>query len=57
VQINETASRTVAYEENFYGGVLVQGHMVVNCIWCALFVTSQIDVMSMFPKQRFGEVC
>ena len=41
----------------FMGGVLVQGHMVVICIWCALFVTSQFDVMSMFPYQRFGEVC
>jgi len=30
---------------------------VVICIWCALFVTSQFDVISMFPNQRFGEVC
>jgi len=36
-------------------GVLVQGHMVV--IWCALFVTSQFDVIFMLPNQRFGEVC
>jgi len=41
----------------FMGGGLVQGHMVVICICCALFVTSQFDVMSMFPNQRFGEVC
>ena len=47
----------VAYAENCNGGCLVQGHMVVICIWCALFVTSQFDVMSMFPNQRFGEVC
>jgi len=47
----------VAYAENFHGGGLVQGHMVVICIWCALFVTSQFDVISMFPNQRFGEVC
>jgi len=40
----------------FMGG-LVQGHMVVICIWCALFVTSQFDIISMFPNQRFGEVC
>ena len=39
------------------GGVLVQGHMVVTCIWCALFMTSQFDAISMFPNQRFGEVC
>jgi len=31
--------------------------MVVICIWCSLFVTSQFDVISMFPNQRFGEVC
>ena len=47
----------VAYAENFHGGGLVQGHMVVICIWCALFVTSQYDVISLFPNQRFGEVC
>jgi len=41
----------------FMGGGLVQGRMVVICIWCSLFVTSQFDVISMFPNQRFGEVC
>jgi len=35
----------------------LQWHMVVICIWCALFVTSQYDVIVMFPNQRFGEVC
>jgi len=35
----------------------IQWHTVVICIWCALFVTSQFDVIFMFPKQRFGEVC
>ena len=50
-------SDPVAYAENFHGGGLVQGHMVVIYIWFALFVTSQFDVMSMFPNQRFGEVC
>jgi len=29
--------------------------MVVICIWCALFVTSQFDIIFMFPNQRFGE--
>jgi len=38
------------------GRVVVKDHMVVISIWCALFVTSQFDVMSMFPNQRFGEV-
>jgi len=47
----------VAYAENFHGGGLVQGHMVAICIWCALFVTSQFDVIFLFPNQRFGEVC
>jgi len=35
----------------------IQWLMVVICIWCALFVTSQFDVIFMFPIQRFGEVC
>jgi len=48
---------SVAFAENFHGGGLVQGHMVVICIWCALSVTSQFNVISMFPNQRFGEVC
>jgi len=26
-------------------------------LWCAVFVTSQFDVIFMFPNQRFGEVC
>jgi len=30
----------VAYAENLLGG-FIQWHMVVICIWCALFVTSQ----------------
>jgi len=30
---------------------------VVICIWCALFVTSQFDVILLFPHHRFGEVC
>ena len=48
--INKAQGKPVAYAENFHGGVLVKGHMVVICIWCALFVTSQFDVMSMFPN-------
>ena len=47
---------SVAYAENFHGGGLVKGHMVVICIWCSLLVTSQFDVISMFPNQRFDEV-
>ena len=48
---------TSCVRRKFSWGVLVQGHMVVICIWCALFVTSQFEVISMFPNQRFGEVC
>jgi len=40
----------------FMGGGFIQWHMVVICIWCALFVTSQFHVIFMFPKQSFGEV-
>jgi len=41
----------------FSWGVSIQWHMVVICIWGALFVTSQFDVLFMFPNQRFGGVC
>jgi len=37
----------------FMGG-FIQWYMVVICIWCALFVTSQFDIIFMFPNQRFG---
>jgi len=47
----------VAYAENFHGGVLIEWHMVVICIWSALFVTSQFYVIFMFPNQRFDEIC
>ena len=40
----------------FIGG-FIQRHRVVICIWCALFVTSQNDVIVLFPNQRFAEVC
>ena len=38
-------------------GGFVEWHMVVICIWSALFVTLQFDVILMFPNQRFDEVC
>ena len=41
----------------FSWGGFIQWHIVVICIWCAFFVTSQFYVIFMFPKQRFGEVC
>jgi len=43
----------VAYAENFHGGGFIQWHMVVICISCAFFVTSQFDVIFMFSS----EVC
>jgi len=41
----------------FSWGGFIQWHMVVICLWFAVFVTSQFDVIFMFPNQRFGEVC
>jgi len=37
-------------------GGFIQWHMVAICIWCDMFVTSQFDVILIFPNQRFGEV-
>jgi len=45
------------YAENFHGGGSIQWNMVVICIWCALFVMSQFDIIFMFPNQRLGDVC
>jgi len=41
----------------FSWGEFIQWHMVVICLWCAFFVTSQFGVIFMFPNQCFGEVC
>jgi len=38
-------------------GDFIQWHVVLIYICYALFVTSQFDVIFMFPNQRFGEVC
>jgi len=35
-------------------GGFIQWHKVFICLWCAVFVTSQFDVILMFPNQRFG---
>jgi len=43
----------VAYAENFHVGGFIQWHMVVVCIWRALFVSPQFDVIFMFTS----EVC
>jgi len=49
-------AEALAYADNFHGRGFIQWYMVVICIRCALFVTSQFDVIFMFPNQRFGEV-
>jgi len=36
-------------------GEFIQRHMVVICLWCAIFVTSKFDVIFMFPNQRFAK--
>jgi len=45
----------VVYAENLWA-VFIQWHMVVICIWYALLVKSQFDVIFMFPNQNFGNV-
>ena len=50
-------ARYSGVRRKFSWGGLGKDHMVVICIWFALLVTSQLDVISMFPNQRFGEVC
>jgi len=34
----------------FMRRVFIQWHMVVICIWCAVFITTQFDVIFMFPN-------
>ena len=46
-----------AVRRKFSWGGFSQWHMVVICIGCEHFVTSQFDVIFTFPNQRFGEVC
>jgi len=36
-------------------GGFIQWHMLVVCIWCTLFVTSQLDVIFMFPNERLAK--
>jgi len=43
--------------QKIFMGDFIQWHVVSICIWCALFVTSQFDVIFMFPNQCFDEVC
>jgi len=47
---NKTIVDAMAYLENFNGGSFYQWPMVVICILCSLFVTSQFDVILKFPS-------
>jgi len=40
----------------FSWGGFIQWQRVVICICCALFVTSQFDLIVLFPNQRFSQV-
>jgi len=51
-QIIKIPSFFLRTQKIFIGG-FIQLHMVVICIWCALFVTSQFDVMFILSS----EVC
>ena len=50
-------SRAQWRTQKIFMGGFIRWHMVVICLWCAVFVTSQFDDIFMFPDQRFGEVC
>jgi len=53
-----TTDFTSGVHRRFSWGGLVQGHMVGGLVQDhTLFVTSQFDIIFMFPNQRFGEVC
>ena len=49
--------RSSGVRRKFSWGGFIQWHMMVICLWCAVFVKSQFDVIFMFPNQCFGEVC
>jgi len=57
METTPTAWQPVAHEENVHRGGFIQWLMVVICIWCALFVTSQFEVIFIFLNQRLGQVC
>jgi len=51
-----TAGRQWRTQKIFMEGFHSLAYDVIR-IWCALFVTSWFDVIFMFSKPRFGEVC
>ena len=48
---------TSGVRRKFSRGGFIKWHAVAISISCALFATSQLYVIFMFPNQRFGEVC
>ena len=50
IMSNKTILDAVSCTEKFNGGCFYQWHMVVICILCSLFVTSQFVVILMFPN-------
>jgi len=56
IKSNLVSSEQWRTQQIFMGGD-IQWNMVVICTCCALFATSQFDVIFMFPKQRFVKVC
>jgi len=45
-----SVSRSQWHTQKIFMRVFIQWQMVVICIWCALFVTSQFDVIFMFSS-------
>jgi len=45
------------YAESFHERGFIQWHMMIICMWCALFITSQFDVIFMLPNQPFRQIC
>ena len=54
--VQQTCFRTSGVRRQFSWGGFIRWHRVVICICCALFVTSQFDVIVLIPNQRFSEV-
>ena len=55
--VNDLSNVQWRTQKIFNGVIFYQWNMVVICICCSLFVTSQFDVIFIFPNQHFGEVC
>ena len=56
-QVSKYSRSTSGARRKVSWGPFIQWHMVVIFIWCGLFVTSQFDVIIVFPNQHFREVC